>query len=74
MRGAGEGLVGGTGGRLEGDVRASEAGRARSAALAGLGAQRWASAVGRKEKKNWAVRGTGPGREGEEEMAGWLLG
>jgi len=29
-------------------VRA-EAGRARSAALAGLGAQRWASAVGRKK-------------------------
>ena len=43
-------------------VRA-EAGRARSAALARLGAQRWASAVGRKEKKLGRARDR-PGKRG----------
>ena len=71
-RGAGEGLVGGTGGRLEGDARASGGGPSAECGVSWAGG----AALGQRggEKKNWAARGTGPGREGEEEMAGWLLG
>ena len=59
---------------MEGDARASGGGPSAECGVSWAGGAALGQRGGEKRKKNWAVRGTGPRREGEEEMVGWLLG